>query len=54
MTISQQRWAQDTLRRSLQVPAGYLPSANLILKWALDHNLRTALPGGFNALLDPT
>lgn len=53
VTIAQQRWAQDALRRTLQVPVGYLPSVNLVYRWALDHNLRTALPPGFNALLDP-
>lgn len=54
VNVAQQRWAQDAMRRALQVPAGYLPSANLVWRWALDKNVRAALPNGFSALLDPT
>ncbi len=54
VNVAQQRWAQDALRRALQIPAGYLPSANLIFHWANEKNVRTSLPSGFNALLDPT
>ena len=48
-----QRWAQDALRRKLNVPNGYLPSGQLIYAWAADHQLRGMLPTGFVPLMDP-
>lgn len=52
LQLQVQRWAQEALRRTLGVPAGYLPSPGLIFAWAADHQLRGMLPSGFTHFLD--
>lgn len=47
-----QRWAQEALRKKLNVPAGYLPSPSLIFGWAAEHQLRGMLPGTFTHFLE--
>lgn len=46
------RWAQERLRKALNVPDGFLPSPGLVFAWAAEHQLRAHLPPVFTHFLD--
>lgn len=41
------RWAIEQLVTQLHVPAGYLPSPRLVLKWAIDNKVTSHLPSHY-------
>lgn len=50
--IHVQRWAQEALRKKLNVPAGFLPSPSLIFGWAAENEVRGMLPSGFSHFME--
>lgn len=50
--VQVQRFAQETLRAALGVPADMDPTPSGVYRFALEHNIHTLLPSGFTAFFE--